>query len=66
MKYQPGSTMNGKIHLPDITGLTSAVESPAKTGLQHYPYSTGDRPRDSEGKFSFFLHDNCVASIVDV
>lgn len=51
MKSQSGLTPNGKVHLPDVTGLTSAVESPAKTGLQYYPCNTGDRPRESEGTF---------------
>ncbi|KAI0061607.1 hypothetical protein BV25DRAFT_1826312 [Artomyces pyxidatus] len=30
--------VNGGVHLPDVTGLTNAVESPAKGGLQYYPY----------------------------
>ncbi|KAF8904145.1 hypothetical protein CPB84DRAFT_1773556 [Gymnopilus junonius] len=39
---------NGKVHLPDVTGLTSAVESPARPGVGYYPYKGDDRPRDSE------------------
>lgn len=46
-----GHTPRGKshIHLPDVTGLTSAVESPARPGLGYYPYNGDDRPRESEG-----------------
>ena len=43
---------NGKVQLPDVTGLTSAVESPAKPGVGYYPYKGDDRPRDSEGRLS--------------
>lgn len=39
----------GKVTLPDVTGLTSAVESPAKFSADYYPYRADDRPRDSEG-----------------
>ncbi|PPQ93085.1 hypothetical protein CVT25_003117 [Psilocybe cyanescens] len=41
---------SGRIHLPDVTGLTSAVESPAKHGAHYYPYKGDDRPRDSEAR----------------
>jgi hypothetical protein len=46
MKQQ---TPRGKVHLPDVTGLTSAVESPAKMGSEYYPYRAGDGPREGEG-----------------
>jgi hypothetical protein len=36
------------VYLPDVTGLTSAVESPAKPG-GYNGYPVDDRPRDSEG-----------------
>lgn len=44
-------TPRGKVHLPDVTGLTSAVESPAKMGIEHdyYPYRADDSPREIEG-----------------
>ncbi|KDR82315.1 hypothetical protein GALMADRAFT_816004 [Galerina marginata CBS 339.88] len=41
---------SGKIVLPDVTGLTSAVESPAKPGMAYRPYKGDDRPRDSEAR----------------
>ncbi|KAE9405716.1 hypothetical protein BT96DRAFT_1015432 [Gymnopus androsaceus JB14] len=38
-----------KLHLPDVTGLTNAVESPAKGALNHhYPYQAGNEPREIE------------------
>jgi hypothetical protein len=37
-----------RIYLPDVTGLTNAVESPLRFGTKYYPYRT-DRPRDNEG-----------------
>jgi len=43
-------TTRSRIHLPDVTGLTNAVESPLKPGTQYYPYKAGDRPRDSEAR----------------
>ena len=42
-------TPRGKVQLPDVTGLTSAVESPAKFGIEYAAYRADDRPRDSEG-----------------
>jgi hypothetical protein len=46
-------TPRGKVHLPDVTGLTSAVESPAKLGLEYHPYRGEDIPRDTEGDFPY-------------
>jgi len=46
---------NGRIHLPDVTGLTNAVASPAKPGADYHPYKGDNKPRDTEGmkkKFS--------------
>ena len=55
-KYQAQSP-RAKVHLPDVTGLTSAVESPAKTGIEYnyYPYRADDSPREIEGQGQF-LH----------
>ncbi|KAJ7134513.1 hypothetical protein C8R44DRAFT_828990 [Mycena epipterygia] len=39
-----------RVYLPDVTGLTSAVESPAKVGSGYNKYSPDDRPRDSEAR----------------
>ena len=57
-KYQ-AQTPRGKVHLPDVTGLTSAVESPAKTGMEYdyYPYRADDSPREIEGQ-NQFLHSS--------
>jgi hypothetical protein len=40
----------GRVHLPDVTGLTSAVESPDKLGLKYYAYHE-DTPGEIEGDF---------------
>ncbi|KAJ7175702.1 hypothetical protein C8R46DRAFT_1174491 [Mycena filopes] len=39
-----------RVYLPDVTGLTSAVESPAKAGGGYNAYVADDRPRDSEAR----------------
>lgn len=44
-----GTPKAPKVHLPDITGLTSAVASPVRNGLDHYAYDGGDVPREAEG-----------------
>lgn len=43
-----------RVYLPDVTGLTSAVESPAKAGGGYNAYPAEDRPRDSEGAYISF------------
>lgn len=48
-------TTKSRIHLPDVTGLTNAVESPMKHGAQYYPYKANERPRESEGASLKFL-----------
>ena len=40
----------GKVYLPDVTALTNAVNSPARSGAEYYSYGADNRPRDSEGK----------------
>lgn len=37
------------VHLPDVTGLTSAVASPAKNGMDYHAYEAGEEPRETEG-----------------
>jgi hypothetical protein len=37
-----------QVHLPDVTGLTSAVASPAKNGQDYYGYESGEEPRGAE------------------
>lgn len=44
-----GTPRAPKVHMPDVTGLTSAVASPAKNGLEHYEYQPGEGPREAEG-----------------
>jgi hypothetical protein len=43
-------TSRGKVYLPDVTALTNAVNSPARSGTEYYSYGADHRPRDSEGK----------------
>ena len=43
-------TTRGKVYLPDVTALTNAVNSPARSGAEYYSYGADNRPRDSEGK----------------
>ena len=38
-----------RVVLPDVTGLTAAVESPARLGKDYYPYK-GTAAREAEGK----------------
>ena len=49
-------TPRGKVQLPDVTGLTSAVESPAKFGIEYVAYRADNRPRDSEGNPSIVFY----------
>ena len=44
-----------RMHLPDVTGLTSAVESPLRYGVQYYPYNADNKMRDNEGKYNPLL-----------
>ncbi|KAF8895141.1 hypothetical protein BD779DRAFT_1797040 [Infundibulicybe gibba] len=43
-------TPKGKVYLPDVTGLTSAAESPAKLGTDYYVYRADNSPRESEAR----------------
>ncbi|KAK0201843.1 hypothetical protein DFS33DRAFT_1386145 [Desarmillaria ectypa] len=51
---QPVQTLTyaskSKLHLPDLTGLTSAVESPMKGAYQHYPYQASKDARESDAR----------------
>jgi len=62
LKMPAGTPRFAKVHLPDVTGLTSAVESPAKMGLADGDYKglTGLHPDDTtarevEGKDAWYL-----------
>ncbi|PBK97754.1 hypothetical protein ARMGADRAFT_650965 [Armillaria gallica] len=39
-----------RLQLPDVTGLTSAVESPAKGTYQHYAYQASKEARESDAR----------------
>ncbi|GLB38153.1 putative centrosome microtubule-binding domain of Cep57 [Lyophyllum shimeji] len=46
-----------KVHLPDVTGLTSAVESPAKMGAEYYAYrAQHGSPREIEARLMGMLN----------
>ncbi|KAJ3715531.1 hypothetical protein C8R42DRAFT_681168 [Lentinula raphanica] len=46
---QEHNLSHSKLHLPDVTGLTNAVDSPAKGALNnHYPYKSSNEPREVE------------------
>ncbi|KZT12216.1 uncharacterized protein LAESUDRAFT_691432 [Laetiporus sulphureus 93-53] len=49
----------GRIYLPDVTGLTSAVESPAKAGMDYYDYNAMD---DGQHAARFIATLNAVQS----
>ncbi|KAJ4481947.1 hypothetical protein J3R30DRAFT_3285901 [Lentinula aciculospora] len=47
--FQGHNISHSKLHLPDVTGLTNAVDSPAKGALNnHYPYQSSAEPREIE------------------
>ena len=52
MKLPAGTPRFGKVQLPDVTGLTSAVESPAKMGLaeDNYMRLTGLRADETTAR----------------
>lgn len=52
-QHQSYSTSRSKIHLPDVTGLTNAVESPVKGLNTHYPYQADGEVKEAEGAFIF-------------
>ena len=49
MRNRKGTPRAPVVHLPDVTGLTSAVASPAKNGLDYYGYEAEEEPRETEG-----------------
>ncbi|KAJ7790973.1 hypothetical protein B0H14DRAFT_3501081 [Mycena olivaceomarginata] len=46
---EPRQPYKSRVYLPDVTGLTSAVEFPAKADGAYNGYPADNRPRDSEG-----------------
>lgn len=43
----------GRVNLPDLTGLTSAVVSPAKANLERYGIKTAGSSKEVEGRYLF-------------
>ena len=43
-----------RVHLPDMTGLTSAVESPSRVGLKYLGYDAAGEG-EVDGRFSSFV-----------
>jgi len=39
-----------KVQLPDVTGLTNAIESPAKAAAEYYAYRTETKLRETESR----------------
>lgn len=60
VKERRSTPRTSKVHLPDVTGLTSAVASPAKTGLDHYGYEGDEEPREAEGRILFTQNNNII------
>lgn len=52
-----GLTSKSKLCLPDVTGLTSAVESPMKGGVPHYSYNASREARESDGRLPSYYYD---------
>ncbi|KAG6836257.1 hypothetical protein H0H93_009733 [Arthromyces matolae] len=50
----PGPSSKTNLHLPDVTGLTSAVESPMKQGSEYYVYPGS--PRETEARLITMLN----------
>ncbi len=51
----PRSALRNKVHLPDVTGLTSAVASPARRGWEYYGVNTNEE-READGECSNFFN----------
>jgi hypothetical protein len=58
-----GNNSRSKIHLPDITGLTSAVATPAKGNREYRKYRDAEGMREVEGLRCFMLFQIVVAHI---
>ncbi|KAF9031737.1 hypothetical protein BJ165DRAFT_1518238 [Panaeolus papilionaceus] len=43
-------TSRSRVYLPDVTGLTAAVESPAKPGIAYYSIRAENKARESEAR----------------
>ena len=46
----------GRVNLPDLTGLTSAVVSPAKANLERYGIKAAGSSKEVEGREFNFIH----------
>ncbi|KAF5369106.1 hypothetical protein D9615_010432 [Tricholomella constricta] len=56
MKQRLHMTPRGKVQLPDVTGLTSAVESPAKMDAEYFVYRAEGSPRENEARLMGMLN----------
>lgn len=62
---QHRETPRANVQLPDVTGLTSAVESPAKMGAEYYAYRVENgSPREIEGRL-FLLSCTSLTGLAD-
>lgn len=50
----PRSALRNKVHLPDVTGLTSAVASPAQRRLDYFGININEE-KDVDGKLCFIV-----------
>lgn len=51
----PVATNPTKVQLPDVTGLTNAIESPAKAAAEYYAYRAESRLRETESRCFLIL-----------
>ncbi|KAJ8518105.1 hypothetical protein ONZ45_g4789 [Pleurotus djamor] len=51
------NTSRGGIHLPDVTGITNAVESPARPQMSYYKYNAEGKPREVDVYFITALNE---------
>jgi len=51
----PVATNPTKVQLPDVTGLTNAIEFPAKAAAEYYAYRAESRLRETESRCFLIL-----------
>jgi hypothetical protein len=58
------STRNkSRIQLPDVTGITNAIESPAKPTAEYYAYRVEGRIRETESEFTLLRSIYALISV---
>lgn len=55
MKSKSATPKAAKVHLPDVTGLTSAIASPARPGISHQGYEGDHVTKQAESMLHIFL-----------